>query len=116
MARIMYVVPDFHMGCQHEGTRRQLKLNKVDVNLLKSGDVVVCINRRKTLLRLWVGLNEKETFGFLGTYRAPNGQVPMECVRFICDALGSDGFDMNKAIRLGLERALSRSGNHSKAP
>ena len=114
MAKILYVVNDFNMCGQHASSISQLKLHGVDFYKLSPGDIVVMINRKKTILRLVAALPEKESFGFLGTYKSPHGAVPLDAIQFISQVLDSKGFDMNKAIRLSLEKTLGVKGEQGK--
>lgn len=108
MARLIYVVPDINMGSQHLGLMKQLSDRGIDFKKIKPGDIVAMLNRRESILRVMAALPEKDSFGFLGTYKSPHGRVPLEAIQFIAGSMGGTGFDMSKAIRLGLERLLGK--------
>ena len=106
MAKILYVVNDFSMIGQHLSAINQLKHRGIEFNRLAPGDMIVMLNRKKSILRIATALPEKESLGFLGTYKSPHGRVPLDAIKFIAQVLGSNGFDMNKAIRLSLLKLL----------
>jgi hypothetical protein len=108
MPRLLYVIPEINMSCQHRGLIEQMKERKIDFKKLKPGDVVAFLNRREDLLRVLCVLPEKNTYGFLGSYRSPHGRVPLEAIQYITQSMGGTGFDMTQAIRMGLEDLLGR--------
>jgi hypothetical protein len=80
----------------------------IDFSSLKPGDVVAFLNRKENMLRVLCRLPEQNTWGFVGTYKSPHGRVPPEAIQYITQAMGGQGFNMNKAIRLGLEKLLGK--------
>lgn len=106
--RLLYVIPETNFACQHRGLVRQLSEKGIEFSDLKPGDVIAFLNRKETMLRVLVSLPEKNTLGFVGTYKSPHGRVPPEAIQFVTQAMGGDGFNMNKAIRLGLEKLLGK--------
>lgn len=108
MPRLLYVIPETNMACQHVGLVKQLKERGIDFKKFKPGDIVAFLNRRETMLRVMAVLPEKDTFGLLASYRSPHGRVPLEAIRYIPEAFGGGSFDMNKAIEKGLFDLLSK--------
>ncbi len=109
MSRVLHVIEETDMRCRQEGLLDQAKKkNGVRADELKPGDIIVFLNTKKDRLMVLTMLPEAESVGFLGYYRSPHGRVPPEAIEFIPRALGSDGFQMNKAIRSGLEKLLAK--------
>jgi hypothetical protein len=106
--RLLHVIENSDLRCRHDGLALWAKKQKVDFSRFRPGDIVAFLNTTKTHLCVLVMLPEKESAGFLGSYRSPHGRVPPEAFEFISEALGGGGFDMTKAIRKGLEKLLSK--------
>lgn len=108
MGRVLHVIEGSDLRCRHQGLRDLAKKQGCDFSKFKVGDIVVFLNNDKTHLAILVMLDEAESFGFLGQYKSPHGRVPPEAIFFIPQALGMKGFEMNKAIKCGLEKLLSK--------
>lgn len=108
MPRLCYVIPETNMQRQHNGLIQHLADLGIKFQDLKKGDVVAFLNRKETMLRVLAVLPEKNSLGFVGTYKSPHGRVPLEAIQYITHAMGGDGFHMNKAIRMGLEKLLGK--------
>lgn len=96
------------MCCQHVGLIKQMKKRGIEFANLKPGDVVALLNRAETILRVMAVLPEKDSYGFLGSYKSPHGRVPLEAIKYVAESLGGGGLNMNRAIKKGLEDLLGR--------
>ena len=106
MPRLLYVIPDTDMKNYQAGLVRHLSERGIDFKNLKNGDVVAFLNRKETILRVLAVLPEKNTLGFVGTYKSPHGRVPLDAIQYITQCMGGHGFNMNRAIKMSLEKLL----------
>lgn len=104
--KLLHVILDTDMRSRHTGLRKQLVEKGIDISKLKPGDIIAFLNTRKTMLMVMTVLDEKDSIGFVGHYKSPHGRVPPEALEFIPRALGANGFEMNKAIKAGLQKVL----------
>lgn len=109
--KLLHVLQGADLRCRHDGLTAWAKQEKkVDFAACKPGDIVVFLNTEKNKLSLLVMLEEKDSAGFLGYYKSPHGRVPPEALEFIAEAIGARGFNMNTAIRKGLQKLLAKKG------
>lgn len=113
--RLLRVIENADLRNRHDGLRALAEQNDVDFSKFKQGDIVAFLNTAKTHLVVLVALPEEESAGLLCQYKSPHGRVPPEAIEFIPQALGGKGFQMNKAIRSGLEKLLYKRGRNSDA-
>lgn len=107
MARLLHIFVGADMRCRHKGLIEWLKKqHAIELSELNPGDIVAMLNNKKSYLALLSKLPEKESFGFLGHYKSPHGRVPPEAFKYIASSIGMEGFNMNKAIKKGLEEIL----------
>ncbi len=114
MSRLLHIIENTDMRGRHESLLEQAKNGGVQVKDWKPGDIVAFLNAKKDRLVVMTMLPEKESFGLVGMYRSPHGRVPPEALEFIPKAFGGGEFSMNKAIREGLEKLLSKRGRRAE--
>lgn len=107
MAKLLHVLVGADMRCRQNGLIGWLKVvHKIDLEDLSPGDMIVMLNNKKSYLALIAILPEKESYQFVGYYKSPHGRVPLDALKYIANSIGSSGFNMNAAIRKGLEEIL----------
>lgn len=92
----------------------QAKKDGVKTDALKAGDIVIFLNADKTKFMLLAMTAERDSQGVLCYYRSPHGRVPPEALQFVPEAFGGQGFNMNRAIRIGLERLLAKKSRRKE--
>lgn len=107
--RLLHIVHPADLRCRQDGLIAQAKENGVKTSSMKPGDIVVFLNSDKTKFMLLAMTSETDSHGVLCYYRSPHGRVPPEAMEFVPQAFGGHGgFEMNKAIRMGLEKLLHK--------
>lgn len=106
MSKLLHVIENADLRGRHGSLLEQAKKEGVKVDDWKPGDIVAFLNTKKDRLVVMTMLPEEDSHGLLGMYKSPHGRVPAEAIEFIPLAFGGEGFQMNKAIRAGLEKLL----------
>lgn len=106
--RLVHILENSDLRGRHVSLRTWAARNGVNLERIRSGDLVAFLNRRKTQLAILVALEEEDSLGLLAWYKSPHGRVPPEAMEFLPVAFGMEGFQMAAALRAGLEKLLAR--------
>lgn len=101
-SQIKKLVQGVHMGLGHDGLRKLLVRNDIDLDNLRPGDLIMCLNGQGDKLKV---------IGFkglvLGYLKMPRGQKIMgEALRYIPQTFGGSGFDYDAACRRALQERI----------
>jgi len=114
MSRLLHIIPDTDMRARHEGLADWAKKNGVRWKNLKPGDIVAFLNTKRDRIMVLGVLDEEDSYGLLGYYRAPHGRVMPEAIQYIPKVFGGGRFNMNEATREALTEILERKARKRK--
>lgn len=114
--RLLRILESIDMRCAQPGLMAAMKkagMTTASKEMPGTDDIlaVVFLNRKKNRLKVLSFRRFHEGLPVMAYYVSPHGRVPPEAIRFISEAFGGKGFDMNAAIKKGLETIL-KNGSH----